>query len=126
VVFIKDDAKVMADLLKTGHKMLSLSCPICNNPIFQKKNGENFCPVCNRKVMLVENTPEIKDEEKKSISTNKTEVDAIQKIILPVLKDKLQWIAQRLEKESQLSVISEYLELTFKILGLVDKINNIK
>ena len=126
MVFIKDDAKIMADLLKTGHKMLSLSCPICNNPIFQKKNGTTFCPICNRKVLLVDNSTKTQEEEKKPILINNTEIEDIKSIVLPVLINKFQWIAQKLEKESQLSVFGEYLDVTFKLLSLVEKIRNLK
>lgn len=124
MVFIKEDARIMADLLKNGHKMLSLSCPICNNPIFQKKNGIAFCPICNRKVLLVDNPTKIKSEEKKPISINNTEIEDIRSMILPVLINKFQWIAQKLEEESQLNVIGEYLELAFKLLSLVEKFKN--
>ena len=126
MVFIKEDAKIMADLLKTGHKMLSLSCPICNNPIFQKKNGTAFCAICNRKVLLID-TPDNKNtEDKKPILINNTELGDIKSILLPVLIDKLHWIAQKLEKESHLSVINDYLELTLKLLNLVEKFKNLK
>ncbi|NVM43616.1 MAG: hypothetical protein HWN79_01760 [Candidatus Lokiarchaeota archaeon] len=126
MVFIKDDAKIMAELLKNGHKMLSLSCPICNNPIFQKKDGTAFCPICNRKVLLVENSPKIENDEKKPILINNTEIEDIKSIILPTLIHKFQWISQKLENESQLSVIGEYLEIIFKLLSLVEKIKNFK
>jgi len=121
VVFIKENAKIMADLLKTGHKMLSLSCPICNNPIFQKKKGTTFCAICNRKVLLIDTLDSKNDEDKKPILINNTEIEDIKSIVLPVLIDKLHWIAQKLEKESHLSVISDYLELTLKLLNLVEK-----
>ena len=126
MVFIKDDAKIMADLLKSGHKMLSLSCPICNNPIFQKKDGTAFCPICNRKVLLVDNSAKIENEEKKPILINNTEIEDINSIILPALIYKIRWISQKLENESQLSVIGEYLEIIFKLLSLVEKIKNFK
>ena len=126
MVFIKDDAKIMADLLKSGHKMLSLSCPICNNPIFQKKDGTAFCPICNRKVLLVDNSAKIENEEKKPILINNTEIEDINSIILPALIYKIRWISQKLENESQLSVISELLDLTFKLLSLVEKSKNFK
>jgi len=116
----------MAELLKNGHKMLSLSCPICNNPIFQKKDGTAFCPICNRKVLLVENSPKIENDEKKPILINNTEIEDIKSIILPTLIHKFQWISQKLENESQLSVIGEYLEIIFKLLSLVEKIKNFK
>jgi len=125
VVFIKEDAKIMADLLKTGHKMLSLSCPICNNPIFQKKNGTAFCAICNRKVLLIDTLDNKNAEDKKLILINNTELKDVKNIILPILTDKLHWVAQKLEKESQLSVINDYLELTLKILNLVEKFKNL-
>ncbi len=125
MVFIKEDAKIMADLLKTGHKMLSLSCPICNNPIFQKKKGTTFCAICNRKVLLIDTPDSKNDEDKKSILINNTEKKDIKSIILPVLIDKLHWIAQKLEKESHLSVISDYIELTLKLLNLIEKLKNL-
>jgi len=124
VVLIKEDAKIMADLLKSGHKMLSISCPICNNPIFQKKSGTAFCPICNRKVLLVENLAKIKSEEKKPTKSKNSELEEIKSVILPVLLNKVQWIAQKLESESQLSVIEEYLDLSSKLLSLVEKVKN--
>jgi uncharacterized Zn finger protein (UPF0148 family) len=125
VVFIKEDAKIMADLLKSGHKMLNLSCPICNNPIFQKKNGTAFCSICNRDVVLVDNHKKRENEENKPISIDNTKIEDIKNIILPILLDKFQLIAQKLEKESQLSVISEYLEITSKLLSVVEKFKNL-
>jgi uncharacterized Zn finger protein (UPF0148 family) len=116
----------MADLLKSGHKMLSLSCPICNNPIFQKKDGTAFCPICNRKVLLVDDSAKIENEEKKPILINNTEIEDIKSIILPALIHKFRWISKKLENESQLSVISELLDLTFKLLSLVEKFKNFK
>ena len=124
MVLIKEDAKIMADLLKSGHKMLSISCPICNNPIFQKKSGTAFCPICNRKVLLVENPAKIKSEEKKPTKSKNSELEEIKSVILPVLLNKVQWIAQKLESESQLSVIEEYLDLSSKLLSLVEKVKN--
>ena len=125
MVFIKEDAKIMADLLKTGHKMLSLSCPICNNPIFQKKKVTTFCAICNRKVLLIDTSDNENAEDKKPILINNTELEDIRNVILPVLIDKLQWIAQKLEKESHLSVISDYIELTLKLLNLIEKLKNL-
>jgi uncharacterized Zn finger protein (UPF0148 family) len=109
----------MADLLKSGHRMLNLSCPICKNPIFQKKDGSAFCPICNRKVLLVENEEKLKNE------VESKEIKNIRSILIPIFIKKLLWISQKLEDETQLSVLSEYLEITLKILNLVDKINNL-
>jgi uncharacterized Zn finger protein (UPF0148 family) len=123
-MLIKEDAKVMADLLKSGHRMLNLSCPICNNPIFQKKTGTAFCPICNRKVVLVDNPKNSEEEETKPNLIENTEIKDIKDILMPILINKLQFIAQKLEKESQLAVISEYLEISSKILSLVERLKN--
>jgi uncharacterized Zn finger protein (UPF0148 family) len=124
VILIKEDAKVMADLLKSGYRMLNLSCPICNNPIFQKKNGTAFCPICNRKVLLVDHPKNSEEEETKPNLIDNTKINDVKDILMPILINKLQFIAQKLEKESQLAVISEYLEATSKILSLVEKLKN--
>ncbi|MFX1288457.1 MAG: Sjogren's syndrome/scleroderma autoantigen 1 family protein [Promethearchaeota archaeon] len=115
----------MADLLKNGHKMLSISCPICNNPIFQEKSGTTFCPICNRKVLLVDNNAKIKNEEKKPTLLKNSEIEDIKSVILPVLLNKFQLIAQKLKSESQLSVIEEYLDIISKLLSLVEKVKNL-
>ena len=126
MVFIKENAKVMADLLKSGHKMLSLSCPICNNPIFQKKNGTTFCAICNRKVLLIDTPNNKNSEDKKPILMNNTERYDIKSIFLSILVKKLHWVAQKLEKESNLNVISDYLEITIKLLNLVKEFKDLK
>jgi hypothetical protein len=76
--------------------------------------------------LLVDNTTKTQEEEKKPILINNTEIEDIKSIVLPVLINKFQWIAQKLEKESQLSVFGEYLDVTFKLLSLVEKIRNLK
>ncbi|MFX1411897.1 MAG: Sjogren's syndrome/scleroderma autoantigen 1 family protein, partial [Promethearchaeota archaeon] len=55
MIKIQDHISKMADLLRSGHKMLNMACPICNNPIFKKRSGETFCPTCNREVLIVKN-----------------------------------------------------------------------
>ena len=50
----KQDAAVkkMAKYLREGARMLDLSCPECNNPIFQMKTGEKICVVCEKQVFF--------------------------------------------------------------------------
>ena len=67
----------------------------------------------------------IEIEEKTPILIDNTKIEDIKNIILPVLIDKFQLIAQKLEKESQLNIINEYLEVTSKLLSLVEKIKNL-
>jgi len=50
----------MAEMLRKGAKMLSMSCPECGTPLFQLKSGEIFCPHEKREVKIVKEgeTPE--------------------------------------------------------------------
>jgi len=126
VVHIKEDARIMADFLKSGHKMLSLSCPICNNPIFQNKSGTTFCPICNREVLLVDKDSNKNDGDIKSTGNNPVEVTILSIEVYSVLIEKINWIAHKLENETQLHIISEYLELILNLLNIVEKLKSFK
>ncbi len=123
MVFIKEDAKKMADLLRTGHKMLNLSCPICNNPIFQNKDGVSFCAICNREVIMADS---VLDKEKKIILTKNIKQVNVPNVLITVLTDKLNWITQKLEKENQLDIIEKYLKILFDLLNLLEKAKGLK
>ena len=125
-MFIKEDAKKMADLLKTGHKMLNLSCPVCNNPIFQNKDGVSFCAICNREVIMADNLLDKNIEEKEIILNKNTKQINISSVLITVLADKLNWITQKLEKENQLDVIEKYLKILFDLLNLLEKAKGFK
>lgn len=122
-MFIKEDAKKMADLLRTGHKMLNLSCPICNNPIFQNKDGVSFCAICNREVIMADS---VLDKEKKIILTKNIKQVNVPNVLITVLTDKLNWITQKLEKENQLDIIEKYLKILFDLLNLLEKAKGLK
>jgi len=126
VVYIKEDAKVMADLLKSGHKMLSLSCPICNNPIFQQKSGTTFCAICNREVLLVDKDSNKNDVDIKPTINNPLEITNLNSEINSVLIEKINWIAHKLENETQLHIINEYLELILNLLNILEKLKSLK
>jgi uncharacterized Zn finger protein (UPF0148 family) len=126
VVFIKEDAKKMADLLRTGHKMLNLSCPICNNPVFQNKDGVSFCAICNREVIMADSVLEKKIEEKETILNKNTKQVNIPHVLITVLNDKLNFITQKLEKENQLDIIEKYLKIIFDLLNLLEKAKGFK
>ncbi len=126
MVFIKEDAKKMADLLRTGHKMLNLSCPICNNPIFQNKDGVSFCAICNREVIMADSVLDKNIKEKKIILTKNIKQVNVPNVLITVLTDKLNWITQKLEKENQLDIIEKYLKILFDLLNLLEKAKGLK
>ena len=126
MVLIKEDARIMADLLKSGHKMLSLSCPICNNPIFQNKSGTTFCAICNREVLLVDKDSKKNDVDIKPTVNDPLEITNLDSEINSVLIKKINWIAHRLENETQLHIINEYLELIVNLLNILEKLKSFK
>ena len=46
--------KEMAELLKSGARMLDRSCPECGSPLFRLKSGEIWCANCQRRVVIVQ------------------------------------------------------------------------
>jgi uncharacterized Zn finger protein (UPF0148 family) len=126
VVHIKEDARIMADLLKSGHKMLSLSCPICNNPLFQNKSGTTFCAICNREVLLVDKDSNKNDVALKPTVNNPLEITNLDSEIKSVIIEKINWIAHKLENETQLHIVNEYLELILNLLNLLEKLKSFK
>jgi uncharacterized Zn finger protein (UPF0148 family) len=126
VVHIKEDARIMADLLKSGHKMLSLSCPICNNPLFQNKSGTTFCAICNREVLLVDKDSNKNDVALKPTVNNPLEITNLDSEIKSVIIEKINWIAHKLENETQLHIVNEYLELILNLLKILEKLKSLK
>ena len=126
MVLIKEDARIMADLLKSGHKMLSLSCPICNNPIFQNKSGTTFCAICNREVLLVDKDSNKNNVDIKPTVNNPLEITNSDSEINSVIIEKINWIAHKLENETQLHIINEYLEIILNLLNILEKLKSFK
>ena len=124
---IQQDTKKMANLLRTGYKMLNLSCPVCNNPIFKKKDGEMFCPICDRPVIL---NDKLLNETIKPDKILKNENNALNQVLddktLNNLKKnisiKIQEISEIIKTENQIIKIEAYLSLLQKLLDLYERI----
>ena len=102
--------KEMAEMLRQGAKMLSMSCPECGTPLFQLKTGEIFCPHEKREVKII----------KEGESLEKAKQDATLK---QTLQSKLQLLQQRLEAEND---PAEIRELAKTITVLLDALNLLK
>ena len=126
---IQQDTKKMASLLRSGHKMLNLSCPVCNNPIFKKKNGEIFCPICDRPVILnnkllnesIKSDTKLKNENNNDLGRvlddNKTLIN-----LKKIISLKIQEISEIIETENQIINLEAYLNLVQKLLDLYERI----
>ncbi len=126
-----------ADILLKGGKMLSLACPICSSPIYQTKEGETICVVCSRPVKIVskeelENMQTSKAQDRTSRKepshlSNKNKggkhevLDelSVQPRVQRILYNKLDFILDRIEKESDLGILSQLLDVLEQILSLI-------
>ncbi len=108
------EVRRMAELLKSGAKMLSEACPQCNSPLFQVKD-EIFCAKCEKPVIKLKPT----DEESKLIGTRV--LDMVEQTILMKIQETNALI--KLEKENDKlinleSLLSKWLEALEKIKRL--------
>lgn len=102
--------KEMADMLRQGAKMLSMTCPECGAPLFQLKTGETFCPREKREVKTV----------KEGEDPQKAKQDAsLEKTFL----SKLQLLQQRLDSATD---PVEIRELTQTITMVLDAFSRLK
>ena len=124
MIDIRDDNKKMADLLRSGHTMLNLACPVCNNPLFRNKKKEIFCPICNKKVLIKknENLPVHSIKIKKDVNKDKVNINLYS--LKEIIEEKINWIAQKLKNENQVNLIERHLKILIQLYDLLEKIKN--
>jgi uncharacterized Zn finger protein (UPF0148 family) len=119
----------MADLLRSGNTMLNIACPVCNNPIFRKRDGNTYCPTCNRNVLIVkEDTHKgnvmqkseiIHEKQENRIYNRKTELlYSLQDVIL----EKIEIITKKLRNETHSQVIEINTKILLNCLDILNKI----
>jgi UPF0148 protein len=120
---MKNDNNVrkMADLLRSGNKMLNKSCPECNSPIFQNKQGDLFCPTCNRKVVVIENDESANNQEiinNKQLSSLKKEKFIDLNKTITILNEKIDWLLNEIKNEIQIENLGNQLKLLERLYEL--------
>ncbi len=113
----------MAEFLRQGAKMLNINCPQCQNPLFQLKNSDFFCPSCQKKIIWE------KQEQTKNFheTANKPNLTKPQ-TLADNLKSKLQELSNKLADETDVHAIKDFLEsirLVIQILADLEKIQGI-
>jgi len=124
----------MADLLRSGNKMLNMACPVCNNPIFRNNKGITFCPACNRPVIIVDdNTNQYNGIKKNEIKNNKNQEELhlnrhneLLNLIENVICEKMKMITTKLENETHLQVIETYTKILLNCIDILNKISVLK
>ena len=119
----------MADLLRMGHTMLNIACPVCNNPIFRNKSGEKYCPSCDRKVVVMnDNTtqinqkPIIKSESNLNVKTDIKET--VYNSLEDGISEKIQWLIEKFRVETDIELIRKYVNVISNLLDLLNKVSS--
>jgi len=120
VIKIKEDTKIMAELLHSGYTMLDKACPICNNPIFRNKEGVMFCPICNKKVMIVKDEIRNSNNDSKKKPKNMQQLESIASL-KDIIFDKIEMISQKLKDETQIDLIEKYIRLLLEFHDILNK-----
>jgi len=129
---MKDSIKEMANLLRLGHTMLNIACPICNNPIFRDNKGEMFCPACKRKVIYEKETENLNNTQKAALNIEKKEEDQndsknqeslLFESLRSIITEKMNLICQNLKNETQIEFIARYVHLLTNFFDLLERIS---
>ncbi len=113
----------MADFLRQGAKMLNINCPECNNPLFQLKDSQLFCPSCQKSVVL-EKPAEKNDLPATSAADDTKKTPALAK----KLGAKLLELGDKLTNEPDIHVVKDILKsmrLIMKILAELEHFQGI-
>ncbi len=111
--------KRMADFLRQGAKMLNINCPECNNPLFQLKNSEIFCPSCQKSVLLE------KPAKKNDLSATSAAENMKKKPALAEkLRAKLLELSDKLTNEPDIHVVKDILKSMRLIMKILADLEN--
>jgi UPF0148 protein len=114
VVELSDaEMKSMAELLRSGAKMLSRSCPECGSPLFQLKTGEIWCAKCQRRVVIV--------QEGESPEAG-MQLDSLERTLL----DRLSSLQAEIAKANDPASLKELAEVADAVLIVVERMRRIK
>ena len=106
----------MAELLRSGARMLSYSCPQCGSPLFQLKSGEIWCANCHKRVIVVPET-EGESAEAKEILWESLEQNLVNKVSA---------INKVISTESDPGKVKELSEVISSLLGSIERLRRIK
>ena len=112
----EDDMKNMAELLRSGAKMLSFNCPECGSPLFELKTGEIWCAKCQRRVVI------ISEDADESVATRELIWESVERTLV----DKLSIINKLLSNETEPLQINELAQTISAILTSLEKVRRIK
>jgi len=99
----------MADLLRSGATLTSLSCPACSSPLFRLKNGDLWCAQCQKKVIVVREGQEFDEAQR---LTALTALSSLERTLL----DKVMEINEKIQSTNDLDDLQKLSMLLSSLL----------
>lgn len=112
---MSDSTKQMAELLRSGAKMLSQSCPECGSPLFQLKSGEIWCARCQRRVIII-------PEGEETTAEAGIQLESLERAIV----QKLSSIAGLLAGQSEPGELKDTAEALNALLASLERLRRIR
>ena len=112
----RGDARGMAELLRSGARMLSYNCPECGSPLFQLKSGEIWCAKCQKRVVIV--------SEAEGEAAVKREL--VWESLETTLIDKLSAMNDLLYSEADPERVKEIAEAISLLLGSIERLRRVR
>ncbi|UCH57036.1 MAG: hypothetical protein JSV18_06785 [Candidatus Bathyarchaeota archaeon] len=110
-----DSMKEMAELLRSGAKMLSRSCPECSSPLFQLKSGEIVCANCQRRVVIVPEGEEAAVEAGVQLG-----------VLEKALVERLVAMGDKLAREEDAGRLKALAEVTDALLTALERLRKLR
>jgi len=106
----------MAELLRSGARMLSYNCPECGSPLFQLKSGEIWCASCQKRVVIVA------EDEDESAATRELLWESLERTLV----EKLSSVNGLLSAEAEPAKMRDLAEVISLLLSSLDRLRRIR
>jgi uncharacterized Zn finger protein (UPF0148 family) len=111
--------KALAEALRAGGKLLSLSCPICAYPLIEI-DGKKFCKICNNEVVVYKDESELSAEQLKALKQdNKTESP-----MTKTISTKIETLRKKIEETDDPDEIIKLSEAIEKLHNTLKSLEN--
>ncbi len=110
----------LGELLLQGARMLDRSCPNCNVPLFQLKDGTVKCASCNRKVIFAKS-----DEEIQVLESRLHQQESILDL-LATLHGKAAFLSQEIAQRTDIDELERLLSVLGVLLDVIYKAQKIQ
>lgn len=111
-----DNLRSMANLLRSGATLTSLSCPVCASPLFKMKSGELWCAHCQKRVVVVRENGEITEALAAPL------LDALESTLIT----KIGELNEKIRDEKEIEYLFKLGEVLSTLLESLERIRRIK